>query len=112
MQFWVMETNHHQAQTAIDERFPPDQTKHVKANAVLSHINQKGYHQATGFLKLFLTGSDIDEMMAWDWVLAYVKTVLDQIYDVRTVSSYSKEGAMLYEMLAATELLNSYALLG
>ncbi len=108
----VLESNNRQAQTAIDEQFPPDEPNHVKAHAILSHINQKGYHQATGFLKLFLTVLDIEEMMAWDRVLAYVKTVLDQIYDVRTVSSYSKEGSMLYGMLVATKLLNSYVLLG
>ncbi len=37
--------------------------------------------------------------------------MFDQIYDVRTFYSYNKEGAMIYGMLVATELLNGYSVL-
>ena len=59
-----------------------------------------------------LTGAQIEGATAWDRVLGYTKAVFSRIHEVRTVSMDRTQGAMIYGMLLATQLLEGYALLG
>ena len=114
----TLENNQRQGQAAIDARFPPDQRQHTKVHAVLSHIMRKGYYQAVGFVESILpfhrmlTGAQIEGATAWDRVLGYTKAVFSRIHEVRTVSMDRTQGAMIYGMLLASQLLEGYALLG
>ena len=107
----ALETNQRQGQAAIDTRFPPDQSHHVKVHAVLSFIIRKGYYQAVGFLQSVLpfnrmmTGAQIDMETAWDRVLGYTKAVFARIHEVRTVSMDRTQGGMIYGMLLSSQML-------
>lgn len=59
-----------------------------------------------------LTGAQIGGSTAWDRVLGYTKAVFSRIHEVRTQSMDRTQGAMIYGMLLATQLLEGYALLG
>ena len=111
-------SNRTQFQTAIDIRFPPDKAAHLKTNAVCSHILRLGYFQAVGFLQSILpfdrmmTGAGLSSSESWNKCLTYVKAVFTRIFKVHTVSEYKSLGSMIYGMMRATYLLESYTEMG
>ena len=110
--------NRSQFQVAIDNRYPPGVSRHVKTHAVCSYILRHGYFQAVGFLESLMpfqkmmTGAGLTSIESWKKCLTYSKAIFNRIHDVRTLSSDRTSGSMLYGMLFATELLGLFATLG
>jgi len=110
--------NRTQFQTAIDISFSPEKAAHSKTNAVCSHILRLGYFQEVGFLESILpfdqmmTGVGLSSAESWNKCLTYVVAVFTRIFEVRTVSEYKTLGSMIYGMMRATYLMESYTELG
>jgi len=114
----TLKINRDRVQESIDARFPRNKSNHTKVNAVLSDILRLGYFQAVGFLESLLPfnkmmrQAGLSEEEAWGKCLTYAGAVFTRIYEVRTVASVRTIGSMLYGMMRATRLLQSYSELG
>ena len=114
----TLATNRDRHQRSIDARFPRDQAKHVKPNAVFSALLRLGYFQAVGFLESLLpfhkmmTEAGLGMEEAWGKCLTYARAVFVRVYEVRTVASVHTVGSMLYGMMRATQMLQAYGELG
>ena len=114
----TLSNNRDRHQAALDLRFPPDQPKHAKAHAVFSAILRLGYFQAVGFLESLLpfnkmmVQAGMSHTEAWKKCLTYSRAVFTRIHEVRTVSTEHTAGSMLYGMMRATRMLESYGELG
>ena len=114
----TLKINRDRVQESIDARFPRNKSNHTKINAVLSDILRLGYFQAVGFLESLLPfnkmmrQAGLSEEEAWGKCLTYAGAVFTRIYEVRTVASVRTIGSMLYGMMRATKLLQSYGELG
>ena len=115
-----LEINRDKHQAAIDHKFPPDQPRHAKANAIFSYILRMGHKEAVGFLNSLgpffrmMTRAGLSDAEAWDKVLTFVKAVFDRIAQVRNVSSDNDlgPGFKIYGAMRATALLEGYSDLG
>ena len=114
----TLSNNRERHQRSIDARFPRDQPKHVKPNAVFSALLRLGYFQAVGFLESLLpfhkmmTDAGLGVEEAWGKCLTYARAVFARIYEVRTVASVHTAGSMLYGMMRSTQMLQAYGELG
>ena len=114
----TLSTNRERHQQSIDGRFPRDQPKHAKTNAVFSAMCRLGYFQAVGFLESLLPfhkmmhQAGLSDEEAWTKCLTYARAVFARVYEVRTTSSQHTVGSMLYGMMRATQLLQGYGELG
>ena len=114
----TLKSNRDQHQTTLDSRFPPDQPNHSTTHAILSHLLREGYFQAVGFIESLLpfdkmmTGAGLGASESWNKCLTYSKAIFKRVHEVRTTSTDHTEGAMLYGMLRATQLLAGYGDLG
>ena len=114
----TLSNNRERHQRSIDSRFPRDQPRHVRANAVFSAMARLGYFQAVGFLESLLpfhkmmNQAGLGEDEAWTKCLTYARAVFARIFEVRTVASVHTVGSMLYGMMRATQLLQGYGELG
>ena len=113
-----LESRRHQHQRAINAKFPSDQVRHAKTHAVCSFILRQGYFQAVGYLQSLtpfyrmMLGAGLTSSEAWTKCLTYSKALFTRIHEVRSVSDDTTLGAMIYGMLRASHLLESFAELG
>ena len=110
-----LEANMHMHKAALDNEFPPGLPKHARLNAIFTDILMRGYHQATGllhsiapFYRLMLSAG-LTSAQAWSSkTLTYLRAVFDRIHSVRSLSSEKNAASMLFGMMRATELLDTY----
>ena len=114
----MLSNNRDQNQRSIDARFPRDQHKHVRTNAVFLAILRPGYFQAVGFLESLLpfckmmTQAGLSEPEAWLKCLTYARAVFTRVHEVFTVNSVHSIGSMLFGMMRSAVLLQAYGELG
>jgi len=113
-----LRNNRDRTQQSINARFPSHEPKSARPNAVLSEILRMGYFQAVGFLQSLLpfskmmTKAGLSPEVAWTKCLTYALAVFERIHEVRTTALLHTPGSMLYGMMRATRLLQTYTEIG
>ena len=111
----ALDINRGRFEQGIDFAFPADQPGQAKANAVFSYVLRKGYNQSKSFLESLLpfnkmmTNAGLTPDEAWLKVLIYVTAVFRRVHAVRTITVTMTDGARLFGVLKAIELLDEFA---